>query len=271
VSDSSSNSLTVLCDTDSDGVWDENLGGRVDAKKKTITIPLGYFGRYIVANKVWTFPDYSTTGWARIYVEYLWSKGIMNPLSTATAGHFGLTDAQGVEVPITRGEFATMMGKALGLNKANYTQYGIFTDLRLTGSTAYAKDQDGNWQAINNDDYKYIDMLARNGILSGSLDSFNNLVYNYHSIISRQEVAVILARSMNLAVETDDAKVKAAVTKMYTDAGPSISEWAQPFVLAASKGYFAGFPDKTFKGQDNFTRPQAARIVYQTMQKGKLM
>jgi|GEM_PF-1156619 len=271
VSASSGASLTVLCDTDGDGTWEENLGGKVDTKKRTITVPFGAFGRYVVVNKVWTFTDYTSTGWARIYVEYLWSKGIMKPLSTAGTGQFGLTDSLGQEVPITRGEFAVMMGKSLGLNKANYINYGIFTDLRLTGTSAYAKDQDGYWRPIDDADYKYVDMLARNGILNGSLDMYGNLCFNYHSVITREEVAVILARAMNLAVESDDGKVRAAITKMYTDANSSISAWAQPFVLAASKGYFGGFPDKTFKGQDNFTRPQAARIVYQTMKKAKLM
>lgn len=271
VSASSASTLTVLSDSDGDGVWEENLGGKVDTKKRTITIPFGSFGRYVVVNKVWTFADYSTTGWARIYVEYLWSKGIMKPLATAGTGQFGLTDAQGQEVAITRGEFAVMMGRALGLNKANYTQYGVFSDMRLSGFTAYAKDLDGYWRTISADDYKYIDMLARNGVLNGTLDSYGALVFNYHNIITREEVAVILARAMNLAVETDDAKVRMSITKLYTDAGTSISAWARPYVLATSRGYFGGFPDKTFKGQDNFTRPQAARIIYQTMKKGKLM
>jgi len=125
--------------------------------------------------------------------------------------------------------------------------------------------------SIDLDDYKYVDMMARNGVLSGSLDRNNDLVFNYHNYITREEVAVILSRAMGLAVETDDAKVAAAITKMYTDAGISIAVWAQPYVLATSKGYFGGFPDKTFKGQDNFTRPQSARIIFQAMQKAKLM
>lgn len=271
VSASSSSTLTVLCDPDNDGVWEENLGGKVDAKKKTITVPFGYFGKYVVVNKVWNFRDYSSKGWAAAYVEYLWAKGIMKPLASAGPGNFGLVNAQDQEIPITRGEFAAMMGKALGLNKANYSAYNVFADMTISGTAAYAKDQDGIWQPIDSDDYKYVDMMARNGILSGSLDRNNDLVFNYHNYITREEVAVILARAVGLAVETDDAKVAAAITKMYTDSGTSIAVWAQPFVLAASKGYFGGFPDKTFKGQDNFTRPQAARILYQTMQKAKLM
>lgn len=275
VSATSAPTLTVLCDPDGDGVWEENLGGKVDTKKRTITVPFGSFGSYVVVNKVWSFSDYTTTGWARPYVEYLWSKGYMRPLSTAGTGQFGLTDAQGQEIPITRGEFAVLMGKALGLNKSNYTNYGIFTDMRLfdtaTPPYALAHDLDGNWRQIDDDDYKYIDLLARNGIIQGSLDDFGNLVFNYFNIISREEVAVILARAMNLAVETDDVKITAAITKLYTDANTSIAAWAQPYVLAVSKGYFGGYPDKTFKGKDNFTRPQAARIVYMAMKKNKLM
>jgi len=271
VSTASGNTLTVLCDPDNDGVWEENLGGKVDSKKKTITVPFGYFGRYVVVNKVWNFRDYSSKGWAAAYVEYLWAKGIMKPLISAGPGNFGLVDSQGSEVSITRGEFAALMGRALGLNKANYYEYNVFADMTLTGTAAYAKDLDGIWQPIDLDDYKYVDMMARNGVLSGSLDRNNDLVFNYHNYITREEVAVILSRAMGLAVETDDAKVAAAITKMYTDAGISIAVWAQPYVLATSKGYFGGFPDKTFKGQDNFTRPQSARIIFQAMQKAKLM
>jgi len=271
VSAASAASLTILCDTDNDGVWDENLGGKVDAKKRIIMVPFGYFGRYVVVNKIWPFADYSTIGWAKTYVEYLWSKGIMKPLPTATAGQFGLADPHGREIAITRGEFAVMMGRALALNKLDYTQYGIFADMKLSGTSAYAKDRDGYWRSIDDDDYKYIDLLARNGIISGSLDSYGNQVFNYHDFIIREEVTVLLARAMNLTVETEDAKVRAAITKLYTDAETSISTWAQPYVLTTSKGYFGGFPDKTFKGQDSFTRPQAARLVYQIMKKAKLM
>lgn len=271
VSTSSASTLTVLCDPDDDGIWEENLGGKVDAKKRTVTVPFGYFGKYVVVNKVWAFTDYATTGWARAYVEYLWSKGIMKELPNAGAGRFGLTDSQGQEIPITRGEFAVMMGKALGINKIDYTEYGIFADMRLSGSIGLARDRDGYWDIIDDDDYKYIDLLARNGIINGSLDRYNNLVFNYFDNITREEVAVILVRALNLAVETDDAKVKKAITKLFTDADTSISEWAQPYVLAASKGYFGGNPDRTFRGQDSFTRPQAARIVYQIMKKAKLM
>ncbi|MFZ5632811.1 MAG: Ig-like domain-containing protein [Bacillota bacterium] len=275
VSATSGSTLTVLCDPDSDGVWEENLGGKVDTKKRTITVPFSSFGRYVAVNKVWSFTDYSTAGWARAYVEYLWSKGYMKPLPTAGIGQFGLVDAQGQEIPITRGEFAVLMAKVLGLNKANYTNYGIFTDMRLfenaTPPYAMATDLDGYWKYIDDDDYKYIDMLARNGIIHGSMDDYGNLVFNYFNIISREEVAVILARAMNLAVEADDVKVKAAITKMYTDANTSIAAWAQPYVLAVSKGYFGGYPDKTFRGKDNFTRPQAASIVYKAMKKNKLM
>ncbi|MHB8917977.1 MAG: Ig-like domain-containing protein, partial [Desulfocucumaceae bacterium] len=218
VSSTSGPTLTVLCDPDLDGVWEENLGGKVDTKKRTITVPFGSFGRYVVVNKVWSFTDYTTTGWAKPYVEYLWSKGYMSPLSTAGMGQFGLIDAQGQEIPITRGEFAVLMGKILGINKSNYTNYGIFTDMRLFESSnppyAMAQDLDGYWQYIDDDDYKYIDLLARNGIVNGSMDDFGNLEFNYFNIISREEVAVILARAMNLTVETDDAKVKAAITKL---------------------------------------------------------
>lgn len=275
VSATSGPTLTVLCDPDMDGVWEENLGGKVDTKKRTITVPFGSFGRYVVVNKVWSFTDYTTTGWAKPYVEYLWSKGYMSPLATVGIGQFGLLDAQGQEIPITRGEFAVLMGKILGINKSNYTNYGIFTDMRLFEASnppyAMAQDLDGYWQHIDDDDYKYIDLLARNGIVNGSMDDFGNLEFNYFNIISREEVAVILARAMNLAVETDDAKVKAAITKLFTDANTSIAAWAQPYVLAVSKGYFGGYPDKTFKGKDNFTRAQAARVVYLAMKKNKLM
>ncbi|MFZ5652612.1 MAG: Ig-like domain-containing protein [Bacillota bacterium] len=275
VSATSTPSLTVLCDPDGDGVWEENLGGRVDSKKRTITVPLGSFGRYVVVNKVWSFSDYTQAGWARPYVEYLWAKGYMSPLPTAGPGQFGLVDAQGMEIPITRGEFAVMIGKVLRLNKSNYTNYGIFSDMRLLENAnppyAMVKDLDGYWKNIDDDDYKYIDMLARNGVINGSVDEFGNLVFNYYRYISREEVAVILARAMNMTVEANDSKVSAAIKKMYTDADTSIGVWAQPYVLAVSKGYFGGFPDKTFKGKDNFTRPQASRVLYQAMQKAKLM
>lgn len=275
VSTTSGATLTVLHDADGNGIWEQNLGGKVDMGKKTITVPFTSFGRYVVVNKVWNFTDYDTTGWAKPYVEFLWAKGYMSPLATVGITEFGITDAYGQEIPITRGEFAVLVAKSLGYNTAGYVEYGIFSDMRLFNSSnppyALTKDLNGNWVRISDDDYKYIDMLARNGIISGMLDHHGDLIYDYHDIISRQEVAIIIARAMNLKVETNDAKYVPAITKMYTDANDSIGVWAQPYVLAASKGYFGGFPDKTFKGKDNFTRAQAARIVYLAMQKNKMM
>ncbi|NTW04643.1 MAG: S-layer homology domain-containing protein, partial [Peptococcaceae bacterium] len=275
VSSTSSSTLTVLLDSDSNGTWEENLGGKVDTAKRTITVPFSSFGRYVVVNRVWNFSDYDTTGWAKPYVEYLWAKGYMSPAASAGISEFGITDAYGQEVPITRGEFAVLVAKSLGYNKGNYANYGIFTDMRLFESSnppyGLAKDLNGNWTRISNDDFKYIDMLARNGIIYGMLDEYGEMVFDYFDIISREQVAIILARAMNLKVETDEAKYNAAITKMYVDANESIGGWAQPFVVAASKGYFGGFPDSTFRGKDNFTRAQAARIVYLAMQKNKMI
>lgn len=275
VSTASSATLTVLHDADGNGTWEKNLGGKVDMGKKTITVPITSFGRYVVVNKVWNFTDYDTTGWAKPYVEFLWAKGYMSPLATAGITEFGITDSYGQEIPITRGEFAVLVAKSLGYNTAGYVKYGIFNDMRLFESSnppyALAKDLNGNWVRISDDDYKYIDMLARNGIVNGMLDHYGDLVFDYFDIISREEVAVIIARAMNLKVETNDAKYIPAITKMYVDANESIGVWAQPYVLAASKGYFGGFPDKTFRGKDNFTRAQAARIIYLAMQKNKMM
>ena len=275
VSTTSGATLTVLHDADGNGTWEENLGGKVDMGKKTITVPFTSFGRYVVANKVWNFNDYSSTGWAKPYIEFLWAKGYMKPLPTAGIAEFGITDAYGQEIPITRGEFAVLVAKALGYNKAGYTNYGIFSDMSLFDSSnppyALVKDLNGNWVKISDDDYKYIDMLARNGVINGMLDEHGDLVFDYYDIISREQVAIIIARAMNLKVETNDARYIPAITKMYTDANESIAVWAQPFVLASSKGYFGGFPDKTFRGKDNFTRAQAARIVYLAMEKNKLL
>src|SRR5690606_30025498 len=85
------------------GEW-VNLGGVVDTRRNTVTVPFDDFGYYMVAKLRYGFNDITNHPWARNVLEALFSKGIMVNLRTED---FGVDDY------ISRGEFATLLVKSL--------------------------------------------------------------------------------------------------------------------------------------------------------------
>lgn len=96
--------ITVFRYTDS-GKW-ENLGGVVDTKKHTITVPFDEFGYYTVMKLRRGFVDITNHPWGRNIMNGLYSKGFMTNLRA---------DAFGADDLTTRGEFATLLVKSLSI------------------------------------------------------------------------------------------------------------------------------------------------------------
>lgn len=277
VSQVSKSALSVVFRPDSYSDW-QVLGGVVDTGKGSVKVPFKGFGEYVVVNRIPVFPDFEQVGWAKMYVEYLWARGIMNE-DPARQPFFGLLETDGTETPITRGEFTVMLGRALGYNpeqisKSELRTVKLFSDLRIESGAAQARDlQTGRWYDIPLDEYKYIYLAARNGVATGVLTPTYEHAFDYYSYISREQVATMLCRAMNLKVDDDDTRVAATMKKLFTDTdSANMSQWAMPYILATVKaGYLAGFPDRTFGGKQYFTRPQAAKTIYMMMKKAKLI
>ncbi|MFD2368408.1 Ig-like domain-containing protein [Brevibacillus sp. GCM10020057] len=236
-----------------------NLGGVVNTGKKTITVPFKGFGYYLVMKTRETFSDVITHPFARDAIETLYAKGIMND---APGSGFG------TELKITRGEFATMMVKALDLpinagpyedNNENNPAEPTFTDVRPS-------DDDWNYQ------YKYIETAARAGIIRGK----DTRAFFPDDPLTREEAAIIMARALNLKLGTPEAAAL-SLGKMFTD-GQQTGYYAAPSVLAITKAKIMnGIPNDTtakkptyrFNPKGDLTRAEMAVITLRIMQQLK--
>lgn len=241
VVDDVSHTVTVFRYTDS-GVW-ENIGGEVNTKARTITVPFDEFGYYMVAKLRKGYADVTNHTWARNILNGLYSKGIMTNMRFDEFGANDLT---------TRGEFATLIVKGLNLPinaSGNQTFFDIIPGTRTSV-----------W------DYEHIETAARAGIVNGLSDGF----FGPDMRITREEAAVMIARGLQLKMAINDSKLEANLAKSYVDSG-SIHYYARPAIEAVSKAkIMVGSPitipgEKkpmySFNPRGNMTRAEAGKIA----------
>lgn len=252
VVDEAGTTITVFRYTDS-GIW-ENIGGEVDTKKRTITVPFDDFGYYTVMKLKRGYSDITNHGWARNILNGLYSKGIMKNLRG---------DSFGTDDRITRGEFATLLVKGLNI-PLNYPKDGdhsksTFTDVGPGAATE-------TWS------YKYIETAARAGIVAGT----NEGEFAPYTPITREQAAVMIARALKLKLALNDDKLNSALAKSFTDSG-SMDYYARPAIQAVSKAKIMNGTATTLPGQKKasysfnpkgyMTRAEAGKIAVELFKK----
>lgn len=230
------------------GSW-ENIGGKVDTKKHTITVPFDDFGYYNVVKLRKGFTDITNHTWARNILNALYSKGIMKNMRTDEFGANDLT---------TRGEFATLLVKGLNL-PLNSAGSQTFFDISPGTKT-------DTWS------YEYIETAARAGIVTGLDEGF----FGPEIRITRQEAAVMISRAMKLKTSVNDSKLEAKLAKSYSDSG-LIHYYSRPAVEAVSKAKIMSGTPVTVEGQKkplysfnprgNMTRAEAGKITVELLKK----
>ncbi|WP_223065979.1 S-layer homology domain-containing protein [Paenibacillus caui] len=199
----------------------ENVGGVVNAKKHTITVSFDRFGYYVVGKLSYSYKDVNQHPYARDYVETLYAKGIMKPIDPAN--QFGVDSSY-----VSRGEFTSMIVRAKDL-PLNYLGTQHFVDISNDITSVKSTDL---W------DFRYIETAARAGITRGTQPT----VFEPTSSITRQDSAVMIAKALNLKMQTNRAQIIKGLQKYYKDYA-SIDYYAQPAVLAvAQKGFMTGSP-----------------------------
>ncbi len=170
------------------------------------------------------YPDTNFDWWAVPNVEKAYKYDLMKG---TTYGYFEpLRD-------ITRAEFTTIVCRILGLDttSANYNQK--FTDVKKT-----------DWH------YGYIMAAYSAGFVAGKSDT----TFNPNDYITREEIAVLIARIINV-------QGNAADTGMYVDSA-DISSWAKEGVAAANKtGIMTGDQFNQFLPKSNVNRQTVATIA----------
>lgn len=252
VVDEAGTTITVFRLTDT-GIW-ENIGGAVDTKKHTITVPFDDFGYYMVMKLKKGYSDITNHGWARNILNALYSKGIMKNLRG---------DSFGTDDRITRGEFATLLVKGLNipLNYPTDNDHGksTFTDVGPGAATE-------TWS------YKYIETAARAGIVTGTKEG----EFAPYTPITREQAAVMIARALKLKQSLNDDKLNSSLAKSFTDSG-SIDYYARPAIEAVSKAKIMNGAATTLPGQKKatysfnpkgyMTRAEAGKIAVELFKK----
>ncbi|WP_337103569.1 S-layer homology domain-containing protein [Paenibacillus sp. YIM B09110] len=222
----------------------ENIGGVVNVKNNTITVPFNKFGYYVVGKMVYSFQDVTSHPYGRNFLEAIFAKGIMN-----AAGY----DEFGTDIYVSRGEFARMIVKALDI-PLNYELSKLhFNDVPSI------VNPDALW------DYRYIETAAREGIIRGT----GPQTFQPSSSLTREEASVIIARALDLKLGTDTDKIKKDLDKIFKDGG-NVEYYAKASVVAiAKKGFILGSPvdpsnpkaGYVFEPKSNLLRSDAAIIV----------
>ncbi|WP_040952383.1 S-layer homology domain-containing protein [Gorillibacterium massiliense] len=247
------NYVTVLHFDPTTKRW-ANLGGVVDNKKNTITVPFETFGYYQVFYMFRSFDDVISHPYARNAMDTLYSKGYMNK-----------KDGKNLFEPynsVTRGEFITMLVKIFEI-PLNYDGASSFSDVFKVDPYS-----EGLYE------YKYIETAARAGIIRGTTGG----TFMPRETITREEAAIMIAKAGNMKLNTDLDKSLATLQKSFTDAA-SIESYARPAVEAITKAKLvSGIQNVLVPGQkityrfapkSSFTRADAAVIMMNVLKQQK--
>lgn len=192
---------------------------------------------YAVAVTNAAFKDISAH-WAKEDILLLANKRIVNGVSA---------DLFAPNRNVTRAEFAALVVKALGLSPASDTT-AVFTD--TTSSAWYAS---------------YVGTAVQYGIVKGMSDG----TFRPNREVTRQEMAVMLARALELAKSQNQAS---ATKADFPQDGSEIADWAQAAINGlVAAGIMQGKAAGEFAPLDYATRAEAAVTLKRLLQVSGLM
>jgi hypothetical protein len=191
---------------------------------------------YAVVSSDQSFEDLAGH-WAKADVELLASKFVVK----GVAAHTFAPNAS-----ITRAEFAALLVRALGLNEA---EASTFSDVPANSWFAGA-----------------VGASAKAGLIEG----FEDGSFGPDERITREQMAVMIARAMKFAGQQPEAMELAGLAR-FSDSS-AIHEWARGAVAeAVSAGIVNGVTDTTFALGASATRGEAAVMLKRLLQKLQFM
>lgn len=177
--------------------------------------------------KACEFSDVPVSHWAAGVIKGLCQREIVGGYSGAIFRP---------EKNITRAEFTKLLVKILSLSEERPAQ-PTFKDVAP-----------GNWH------YGVVEAAVKKGLVKG----YENGEFWPDALITRQEMAVILARATG---KENMAAARAQEKTTFTD-DQEIASWARGVVVVIVKdGLMKGYPEGTFGPKNNATRAEACAIV----------
>jgi hypothetical protein len=189
---------------------------------------------YTVLSSTQTFSDV-TKHWAKADIELLASKLIVK----------GVTDTSfAPNNNITRAEFASLLVRALGLTIK--TEATTFKDVKSSDWFAGA-----------------VGAAVKANLVSG----FEDNSFKPNDTITREQMAVMVARAITAAGKKVDSSAKPNETLAKFNDNASISSWAQDAVAqSVQANIIAGMTDKTFVPSAQASRAQAVVMLKRLLQ-----
>jgi len=208
------------------GKW-EYRGGEVDADRRVVTADVSDFGHYAVMGYDKRFADVSATHWAYVAIRTLAAKYIV----------YGVNDMQYAPArEVTRAEFAALLVRLLKLEASGLS---TFEDVRA--EDWFAEDVAAAYEA---------------GIISGR----TNKQFAPRDVITREEMAVMLARSFRPGADVGHSNVTLGDER-------SLSGWAAAAVRdLVGRKLLVGDSRGNFNPQATLTRAEAAQAIYNLQQ-----
>lgn len=171
--------------------------------------------------------------WGATYVDYLYTAGITSGYKD---GSFRPNQN------ITRAQFSVMLYRYLKLDESKYANVKLpFADNGKIPSYAVPA----------------IKALYTEGIINGSTGKGGQLYFNPDNALTRAQAATMIGRTQE--------KGYAAGSLTFTDAGKIPSYAAFYIQTMTAQGVIGGYKDGSFKPNNNITRGQMAKILYNLM------
>ena len=219
--------LVAYSYNEEDGVWEYETDGDIKVMngEYVFEFEVDHLTKFSVFNdtsvKTSIFDDI-TTHWAKTYIEFLYSKGIISGYSDGTFG---------ADNTITRAEFTKIAIEAFNVSLEDGV-FDAFSDIKST-----------DWFA------KYVETAYENDIVKG----YSNGTFKPHSPITRAEAMKVLMTSAGIDVS---GATSAGFSDVPGDA------WFAPYIdYANTLGVAGGYGDGTFGPGNNLRRGEVAKIV----------
>ena len=171
--------------------------------------------------------------WGAAYADFLYNAGV-------TAGYEDGTFRPNQN--INRAQFSVMLYRCLGLEEARYADVTLpFADLANIPNYALPA----------------VRALYSEGIINGSIGGDGRLYFNPASALTRAQAAAMIGRTQ--------PKGYTSAELAFGDAD-SIPAYAIGYLqVMAAQGILSGYEDGTFRPNNNITRGQMAKILYNLM------
>lgn len=208
-----------------------------NSSTKTVTFTTGHFSYYavVVEAAATNFSDVKQTAYYSDAVNFAVKKGLFN----------GTTDTTfSPDAGMTRAMFVTVLGRASGVNAADYK------------TSSFGDVKEGSWYA------GYVQWAYENKIVSG----VGSGKFAPEQMISRAQMASILTNYC----KWKGISTGTATTLTYTDLS-KIPGWASEGVgFCTTKGWLTGYPDGSFMPDKKATRAEAVTVLYKGSGNGLL-